>query len=65
MNDWRSTTDLRFVRRTEKGNESSYERTVLQQKWIYLDINPDFTIKILEQWRDVPLEVEDESTNSR
>lgn len=49
------TNELRFVRRMEKGNESTYERTILQQKWVQ-----ELWGRTKEEWRDVPLEVEND-----
>lgn len=45
------TNELRFVRRMVEGNESKFERTILQQKWT----DEDAWGKVTEQWRDVPL----------
>ena len=45
------TNELRFVRRMVEGNESKFERTILQQKWT----DEDVWGKVTEQWRDVPL----------
>lgn len=49
------TCELRFLRRHENGNQSTYERTILQQKWAHVD--PDGTT--VEQWRDVPLVIQE------
>ena len=50
---WEPTAHLRFVEKDE------YERgdiRTLQQKWIGKELGMSFH----EEWRDVPLEVEDE-----
>lgn len=44
------TNELRFVRRMVEGNESKFERTILQQKWIH-----EGWAVTTEEWRDVPL----------
>lgn len=50
------TNELRWLRRKEQGNGTTFERTVLQQLWVML--NQDGEHMGLEEWRDVPLVTE-------
>lgn len=59
MSTWRPSNELRWFRRTEINGKTSYERTVLQQKWCEFAPTESDPLHCNVEWRDVPVEVQE------